>query len=401
MPQRGPRREARAQRGRPPVQPAEAPRRAAPPRPHGAGLDPRRRVRRLGHLGRRRPRLHPPRARRPAARCSPCASTAWRAWPSIPRSPTRRSSTSWPGRIRVIACLDERADRVLAARCSRSSRAGTWCSTASASAPASARTTMSSSCSARRRTCRTAADEIRLRFADATVGVPKETRQALVGGYTTFERILPGPDRMYPDTDSPPTRVTEERVAGHQGRPQARRRGSASSATGPGGVPEETTQYLIRRGGAEIVDAVVAKTGVDGLTAAIMIGQRAKALTRAGIPDRAPRRGRVGRGVRPLHRRPHSARGRARRRDAAWRRTACGRRGRRGRGHRARRAARRGSASSSGLDDGRLPAPAGRDSHGQAPAVPCRPRHGAAQGPGARRRTWPPTWRGTLEEVAR
>lgn len=52
--------------------------------------------------------------------------------------------------------------------------------------------------------CRTAADEIRLRFVDATRDVPNETRQALVGGYTSFERILPGPDRMYPDTDSPP-----------------------------------------------------------------------------------------------------------------------------------------------------------------------------------------------------
>src|SRR5512133_1951349 len=61
--------------------------------------------------------------------------------------------------------------------------------------------------------CRTAANEIRLRFGDATEGVPKETRQALTGGYTTFERILPGPDRMYPDTDSPPTRVTADRVA--------------------------------------------------------------------------------------------------------------------------------------------------------------------------------------------
>ena len=61
--------------------------------------------------------------------------------------------------------------------------------------------------------CRTAVEEIRLRFVDAIVGVPKETRQALIGGYTTFERILPGPDRMYPDTDSPPTRITTERVA--------------------------------------------------------------------------------------------------------------------------------------------------------------------------------------------
>ena len=66
--------------------------------------------------------------------------------------------------------------------------------------------------------CRTAVEEIRLRFVDALKGVPKETRQALVGGFTTFERILPGPDRMYPDTDSPPTRITAERVA------EARRR---------------------------------------------------------------------------------------------------------------------------------------------------------------------------------
>jgi Glu-tRNA(Gln) amidotransferase subunit E-like FAD-binding protein len=49
-------------------------------------------------------------------------------------------------------------------------------------------------------------------------------------------------------------------------------------------VPEETSHYLIRRGGADILDAVVKKTGVDALTAAVMIGQRARALARAGIP---------------------------------------------------------------------------------------------------------------------
>ena len=130
---------------------------------------------------------------------------------------------------------------------------------------------------------RTAADEIRLRFADATVGVPKETRQALVGGYTTFERILPGPDRMYPDTDSPPTRVTAARVAaikaGLKPAPWDR-----FGRYGAWRIPEETSHFLIRRGGADILDAVVAKTGADALTAAVMIGQRAKALARAGIP---------------------------------------------------------------------------------------------------------------------
>ncbi len=59
----------------------------------------------------------------------------------------------------------------------------------------------------------TAVDEIRARVVEATEGVPNETRQALANGGTDFERILPGPDRMYPDTDHPPTRITSERLA--------------------------------------------------------------------------------------------------------------------------------------------------------------------------------------------
>ncbi len=131
--------------------------------------------------------------------------------------------------------------------------------------------------------CRTAAEEIRLRYVDALKGVPQETRQALVGGFTTFERILPGPDRMYPDTDSPPTRITSERVEAARARmrptPWAR-----FHQFGAWGVPAETTSFLIRRGGIELVDAVVSLTGADGLVAAIEIGQRAKSLKRKGIP---------------------------------------------------------------------------------------------------------------------
>ena len=131
--------------------------------------------------------------------------------------------------------------------------------------------------------CRTAAEEIRIRFADATVGVPKETRQAMVGGFTTFERILPGPDRMYPDTDSPPTRITKERMdkirSGLKPPPWERIERYMSWR-----LPEETATYLIRRGGAEIVDAVVEKTGAEGLLAGIVIGQQYKALRRSGVP---------------------------------------------------------------------------------------------------------------------
>ena len=58
----------------------------------------------------------------------------------------------------------------------------------------------------------TAAKEIVIRAREATIGIPSETRQALDGGINGFERILPGPDRMYPDTDLPPKRITEERL---------------------------------------------------------------------------------------------------------------------------------------------------------------------------------------------
>ncbi|MFW6181500.1 MAG: hypothetical protein ACOC8N_07110, partial [Spirochaetota bacterium] len=46
----------------------------------------------------------------------------------------------------------------------------------------------------------------------AAVEKTLETRQALPGGETDFERILPGPDRMYPDTDTPPQPVEPDRL---------------------------------------------------------------------------------------------------------------------------------------------------------------------------------------------
>jgi glutamyl-tRNA(Gln) amidotransferase subunit E len=43
-------------------------------------------------------------------------------------------------------------------------------------------------------------------------GVPNETRKALADGTTLFERVLPGADRMYPDTDSAPIPIDESAI---------------------------------------------------------------------------------------------------------------------------------------------------------------------------------------------
>lgn len=59
----------------------------------------------------------------------------------------------------------------------------------------------------------TAVREVFLRAQDALDGVPPETRQAFADGTNGFERILPGPDRMYPDTDTPPVAIADAVVA--------------------------------------------------------------------------------------------------------------------------------------------------------------------------------------------
>ena len=129
---------------------------------------------------------------------------------------------------------------------------------------------------------RTAAREIELRYADAVEGVPHETRQPLEEGNTDFERILPGPDRMYPDTDSPPQRITRERVEALQvalPEPPWKREERYAAVD----VSRNTIHFLIRRGGARLVDLVVEDCGADLRRACFFFGEELKGLRRAGF----------------------------------------------------------------------------------------------------------------------
>jgi len=128
----------------------------------------------------------------------------------------------------------------------------------------------------------TAAEEIRLRYVDAVDGIPNETRQPFEDGSTDFERILPGPDRMYPDTDSPPQRVTRERVERLR-TPLPEPPWIREQRYADAGVPRPVIHYLIRRGGARLVDAVVAAGAADLHRACFFFGEQLKGLRRAGV----------------------------------------------------------------------------------------------------------------------
>ncbi len=59
---------------------------------------------------------------------------------------------------------------------------------------------------------KTALETIEERCLMAFEGIPSETRKSLPDGSTIFERVLPGADRMYPDTDSAPIPLEDEYI---------------------------------------------------------------------------------------------------------------------------------------------------------------------------------------------
>jgi glutamyl-tRNA(Gln) amidotransferase subunit E len=129
----------------------------------------------------------------------------------------------------------------------------------------------------------TACQEIALRAREATIGVPNDTRQAYKDGTNGFERVLPGAERMYPDTDLPPLGIQQERVervAAQLPEPvwdrEARYRGF--------GLPADTIAPLVMSSRGALLDRIVSQLGVDPRFAAVVLVQRFKHWRRAGLP---------------------------------------------------------------------------------------------------------------------
>jgi len=128
----------------------------------------------------------------------------------------------------------------------------------------------------------TAVQEIAIRAREAIIGVPNETRQALPDGTTGFERILPGPDRMYPDTDLPPIAVTEERIKQIQQKlpalPWERRTRYQQF-----GLQKFMIDELLLSNRADIFDKLISDLNVEPKLAAVLLTQTLKHFRREGL----------------------------------------------------------------------------------------------------------------------
>jgi len=128
---------------------------------------------------------------------------------------------------------------------------------------------------------KTAVEEIKIRAVDATIGVPSETRQVFPDGTNDFERILPGPNRMYPDTDSPPTPILEEHLE-HIRKALPERIWDCEKRLEKLGLTEPLVKSLGISQNLKVFDKIVEKLDVNPILVAVTLEEKLKWLRRKG-----------------------------------------------------------------------------------------------------------------------
>ena len=108
-------------------------------------------------------------------------------------------------------------------------------------------------------------------------GVPQETRKALPDGTTIFERVLPGADRMYPDTDSAPIPLTNDYIEGlRKNIPDAVSDRYAQMVAW--GVPQDCFKYIFTHNLFPIIKKIATELDYCPKYLGTFFGQRLKHL---------------------------------------------------------------------------------------------------------------------------
>jgi len=121
----------------------------------------------------------------------------------------------------------------------------------------------------------TALETIEERCKMAFAGVPNETRKSFEDGTTIFERVLPGADRMYPDTDSAPIPLEDEHI-------------NQISKNLPSGIhdrylqlkkweiPEDTYTYIFSKNLYPVIEKIVKELKINPRLVGTFIGHHLK-----------------------------------------------------------------------------------------------------------------------------
>jgi glutamyl-tRNA(Gln) amidotransferase subunit E len=121
----------------------------------------------------------------------------------------------------------------------------------------------------------TAIETIEERCQLALVGIPNETRKSFEDGTTIFERVLPGADRMYPDTDSAPIPLNNDFID-ELGNNLPIEVIDRYHQLKKWGVPEDTYTYIFSKNLMPIIEKIVDELGFNAKLIGSFFGHQLK-----------------------------------------------------------------------------------------------------------------------------
>jgi len=122
---------------------------------------------------------------------------------------------------------------------------------------------------------KTALDTIEERAKMAFDGVPNETRKSFEDGTTIFERVLPGADRMYPDTDTAPIPLNSEHIE-ELGRNLPEDINDRINKMIKWQIPEDTFSYLLSKNFFPLIEKIITELNLNPRFVGTFIGHYLK-----------------------------------------------------------------------------------------------------------------------------
>lgn len=122
---------------------------------------------------------------------------------------------------------------------------------------------------------KTALETIEERGQMAFAGVPNETRKSFEDGTTIFERVLPGADRMYPDTDSKPIPLENSLIENLKKQLPTEVMDRYQTLV-KWGVPQDCFHYIFKKNLYPVIEKIVSELKFDAKFTGTFFGHEFK-----------------------------------------------------------------------------------------------------------------------------
>jgi glutamyl-tRNA(Gln) amidotransferase subunit E len=121
------------------------------------------------------------------------------------------------------------------------------------------------------------------RAREAIKGVPQETRAPNLDGTTRYMRPRPGAARMYPETDIPPTQITEDLIKRARSLLPELPEQKLERLTKDYGLNQKLAKQILDSEYSELFETIIKESDVSPITVAAFLTETLRALKRDGV----------------------------------------------------------------------------------------------------------------------